>query len=813
MRSGTIAFVLGILAFHSQPTLTLSAVDAGLLTLAGFALAGMPGFWRRPTITARIRRLAMLRAWPVVCVVCRWVSFALIGFGWTGIVAVSALAERPPASAMRSDVLVDATVVSIPKTDPRATRFVADVVPVTPLEGWTAPKRARLAWYTEPPQIAPGDRWRVTVRLRQTSGFRNPGGFDYERWLFTARIGATGYVRDVAKAKRLLPDEGQWVERWRYRARNAVRDALLTRQETLETPEAVDRAADLSEVRGDDFLGILVALSLGLRHDMTAEHWAVLQRTGTAHLMAISGLHIGLAAVAGFAVARALFRLASTVMPRLLTAAPSIPPPFFGVGGALCFALGYALMAGLSVPTQRALVMVIAWGVATLVRRSAGPSTVVAIAMVTVLAIDPLSILSTGFWLSFGAVGILLYAMSARERARGIWWRWGRAQWAVTVGLTGIVIAGFGQFPLLSPVVNAFAIPWVSVAVVPFAVVGTLVETTVPGLGRPLLYLAELALTPLWYLLTLAANAGPLWRGGLPAGMFGVFLAVAGALVLLAPPGLPSRWLGGVTLLCLLAARPERPGEDEVWITTLDVGQGLSVVLETHDDVLVYDTGAKFGASFDAADAALVPFLRSRGWSEVTRVVLSHGDGDHVGGYETLREAFPIRRLLDNETDWPSAPCVAGASWYWSGVRFDVLHPPAAHRWRRNNASCVIRVSVGPYAVLLTGDIERAGESALLQARPSELRADVLVVGHHGSRTSSTSPFLTAVGASVGIIGVGFQNRYRLPSPHVLRRLERHGVSVYRTDLDGAVQLRLSRGAGVTDIRRFRAAERRYWHR
>ncbi|MCP4041542.1 MAG: DNA internalization-related competence protein ComEC/Rec2, partial [Gammaproteobacteria bacterium] len=608
-------------------------------------------------------------------------------------------------------------------------------------------------------------------RLKRPHGFSNPGGFDYEGWLFQHGIRATGYVRSRGENRRLVESQGYPVARLR---------------------QYLDGRFDL-EFRDSEYLGIAKALAIGLRHDLNDDQWQILRATGTSHLMAISGLHIGL--VAGFT-----FLLARRLWSRAGSAPLYLAAPRFAALPALLAALIYAALAGFSIPTQRALVMVVVVMAAMLLRGRPYPSHSLAVAMLLILLVDPLAVLSAGFWLSFVAVAIILFGMGGRVSGRGFWWRWGRVHWLVAIGLLPVLLAFFGENPLLSPLANLLAVPWVGMVVVPLVLAGTLLLVPLPALGEWLLLAGLKAVELFWPFLDWLAGLDLVYR--IPPVTQPLFLAAGGigVILLLSPRGFPGRWLGVVWLTPLVfAPLDEGPEAGSAWLTLLDVGQGLAAVVRTSNHLLVYDTGPRYSAHFDAGHAVVEPYLRSLGIGYIDTLVISHGDNDHAGGAESLLAAVPAGLILTGEPDqrWPTATtCRRGRRWQWDGVMFRILHPGKELSSQDNNNSCVLQVSVDGESILLPGDIESTVEEALVEIFGSELRSRIMVAPHHGSRTSSSEEFLAAVSPEHILFSVGYRNRFGLPPMQVLQRYRSHGAADHETASRGAITFKLGKENG-----------------
>ena len=401
--------------------------------------------------------------------------------------------------------------------------------------------------------------------------------------------------------------------------------------------------------------------------------------------------------------------------------------------------------------------------------RVVAPSRTLCLALAVVLLIDPWAVLAAGFWLSFGAVGALLYVGSALVGAPGGWRErlraWGVVQWAATLASLPVLLLVFQQFSLVSPLANAVAIPVVSFVVTPLALLAAVVP------WWPIAALAHAVLG--WLMLFLEwCSAWPVWQAPAPP-LWAAVAAAAGVAVCLLPRGVPGRLLGVALLVPAVFWPAPRPAEGEAWVTVLDVGQGLAAVVQTRTHALVYDPGPLYSAESDAGQRVVVPYLRALGVDTVDMLMVTHRDSDHAGGTASVQAALAVGELRSSLPEIGGERCLAGQRWDWDGVSFEVLHPAPedyALDGKSNHVSCVLRVSAGGRRLLLTSDIEARDEAALLARYPGDLAADVLLVPHHGSRTSSTPEFLAAVGAGEAVIPVGYRNRFGHPKGDVVDR-------------------------------------------
>ena len=770
-------FALGFLAG------TLYLQHAAELPDARFALGGI----------AALLGLALVRG-AAGRVILGVVAGTLLGLGLAAWRAEAILTDELPFALEGVDLAVVGIVSDLPAVRDRGTRFSFDVESVE-TSGARAPRRLALTWFADragdaravPPRLRPGERWSLTVRLKRVRGLANPHTFDFEPWALERGIRATGYVRARAANARLETMVPGWPQSV-HRARDSVREAMR---------------AHLGESR---YGGVLVALAIGDQDAIAPAQWDVFWRTGIGHLMSISGLHVTMLAALGFALAFAAWA-------RVPALALRIPASKVAVVAGTGVALAYALMTGFAVPAQRTVVMLAAVAACVLAARHGSATRVLAVAMLAVLIADPWSVLSGGFWLSFGAVAAIFHAMALRTGHPGRLRAAATEQAAVTVVMLPLVIALFQEYSLVAPLANAIAIPVVGWVVVPLALAGAFLEA---GLALDAAHAALGALmAPLE---ALAAWPHAMLEAHAPAG-WTVALAMLGCAWLLAPRGFPLRSLGLLWMLPLVTFAPSRPAHGEAWVDVLDVGHGLATVVRTAEHVLVYDTGPAWGDESDTGERIVVPYLRGEGLSALDALVVSHADDDHAGGAISvaamrgpawLLSSIPAQDALHTLVA-RTTRCAAGQTWTWDGVEFRVLHPVAgAGPGKPNDASCVLRIATAGGAMLLTGDIEARSEAAIL-GREMQLDAEVLLVPHHGSRSSSTPDFIDAVAPRAVLLAVGHRNRFRHPHPTVTARYARRGITAWRTDRDGALRVILPAESRASVTVQPLVGEVRYW--
>lgn len=761
MRKGVFAFLGGILLLQSLPALPARSWCLLLLLIIPL-LFFMGSRWRI-------------------------VLLAAAGFLWVLWHAGAILATALPEELEGRDVIAEGVVIAIPRLRERGMTLYLDIQHLSQA-GEIRPVTCvvRLNWYGSVPTVQAGERWRLKVRLKQPHGYMNPGGFDYEGWLFSRGIRATGYVRQGSENRRLSPAPAYSWRHWRQRLYDTINMRLADHP----------------------FQGMILALAMGERQGISPDQWKVLRGTGTSHLVAISGLHIGLVAGLCFLSLRRLWSRSAILTLHLAA-------PRAAALGALAAAFLYAALAGFSIPTQRALIMVALAMAAVFVQCRWRPIDVLALALWGVLLLDPLAVMAMGFWLSFTAVAVILFAMGGRIGLRGRWEQWGRLHWVAALGLAPLSLLFFQQQPLLAPLANVLAVPWVSLLVVPLVLAGSCLLAVVPALGGGLLTLAATLLSGLWTVLEWLADM-PLGQWFQTPPLWAVLAAVPGVVLLLSPRGLPGRWTGAWWLLPLFLAVPARPPDHTLWFTLLDVGQGLAAVVRTRDHVLVYDTGPRFSAHFDTGAAVIVPFLRQQGIHHVDTLVLGHGDNDHIGGAASLLQSVSVGRVISSvpeKVPWRQARhCRAGQTWRWNGIVFRILHPLPDRAFQGNDASCVLQISNGGQGILLTGDIESPAERALVRRYGKQLETPVLVVPHHGSRTSSSTAFLDAVAPAYGLFPVGYRNRYGFPALPVVARYRSRNVRLLDSAQHGAIRFVLDGRGELSAPTVYRNTARRYWH-
>jgi len=803
MRSLIIGFVAGVALLQVQPSLPAYSWLSALFLCAMLLLVG----------AKRLGKHAWLNA-------ARLFAGALVGFVWAALVAHNYLEAALPATLEGRDLVVVGIVDSLPSQTEKGVRFNFQIEAAT-FEGKTVtlPNRVSLGWYASDDEsddpatfIAPGARWQLSVRLQKPHGNANPEGFDYEVWLLQQRLRATGQVRTTSASANI----------------NHKIDAFVPRVRTVvEHMRGILRERILAALPNKPYAGAMVALVIGDQKAIPQSDWEIFNRTGVGHLVSISGLHITMiaglfAGLAHFFWQRSFFT--GMQLPLLLPA-----QKVAALTGA-AVALLYVLLAGFGIPAQRTLYMLWVVALALWCGRIGSISHILCIAALVVLVLDPWAVLWPGFWLSFFAVGIILYASVGRGKEQSLVqlpWRArmlaqlraaSHTQYVVTIGLVPLTILLFGQVSLVSPIANAIAIPLVTLLVTPLSLAGSvlpaLLSTTALAFAHALFEWLASVLT--WF----SALPGAVWSAPLPSlGMF--ICGLVGTLWLLAPRGWPARWLGIVGWLPLLCNSASFPAPGNMIVTAFDVGQGTAVLIETASHRLLYDTGPFYSPESDGATRVLIPYLKAKGIERLDGVIISHSDNDHSGGALSIFDRIQVDWVASSlPLDLPivaAAPdhrrCQAGQKWSWDGVDFEILHPGPGNyesaKQKPNARSCTLKATLGKYSILLPGDIESPQERELVNTIPEKLRATVLLAPHHGSGTSSTIEFLQAVQPQAAIFQVGYRNRYRHPKQQVLGRYEALGIRRLRSDESGAVSLRFGESVSFSEYRKTHA---RYWY-
>ena len=726
----------------------------------------------------------------------------LLGWIWANIAGAIIIESRPNSVYLNKPVEITGRVIGMPDRDALATRF--DFL----VQSWATNQRSektnrniRLAWYGNAPKIEAGGQWRLWVKLRKPRGYRNRHGFDYEQYLFQKGITSTGYVLGRPPEPHQRLSTRVHVDRSRSRFSEFL---------TAHEPVLLEK-------------GVLAALAVGDRSGISRQRWEILRRSGIGHLVAISGLHVGLAATFGFMVVGRLWRLAGTLTGKL-------PARLAAIWGALVCAFAYSALAGFPVSTVRAFIMISLGAVLLLAMRRPRLEDLLAAAMLAVGITQPLTVYSPGFWLSFAAVWLIVrfvvnphatpsYWDEEARRKSKVWFHkslfYARTlihlQIVLLVGLAPLLLIWFGELSLVSPLVNFFAVPVFELIVVPLVLMGLVFYFSgFIQITTPFLSISDWVISKVLFLSE--------WFSELPGAILnldpirGTIAATCVAVIVLGKRRVKKSLIG--LLLVLFGAASlggeSRPAPGHFRFTLLDVGQGLAAVVYTSNHVLLFDTGARYG-NFSLGEAVVIPELQGQGISFVDVVVVSHNSNDHAGGLGAIERVFRIGRLNHSDPErGHSGDCELQDPWIWDDVRFEFLKGRPDSSQNINNRSCVLHIS-GPYgSALLTGDIERHAEQTLVKRYGDDLKVDILQVPHHGSKTSSGLEFLAATQPLMALFSRGSMNRFGHPAPEIKRRYQRLGIRMLDTAERG--QLDLETTAQGWSIETFADTQIRFWH-
>lgn len=724
--------------------------------------------------------VCLLSSTDILKRICVLLLASIVGFGWAYQKASQRLSWSLRPALWGQALQVKGTITGLSVWHQKTLRVDLIAESLNGEKLGNAPQ-FRLFWPHATSFLQEGDKIEAIVKLEPPWHLANPGCFDQQKQLFIEGIRAKGKI--IAMKAVIVSDKGSITK---------LRQAL-NEQMALLLPDK-------------PLLGVIQATTLGLYKNITPRQWQVFQITGTTHAIAISGLHISLVAI--------LFGGMITLIAKRLTFLTIwYPAKFYGAFTAMVSATAYCALAGFAIPTQRSLAMILVALFALVTRQKVMSFDLLALAWLGIGFFDPLATLQLGFWLSFGCVAALIYGGTHASSA-SFWRKWIMPQMIVFIGLLPMGVLFFHQVSLLSPLANFIALPIINFFVIPPSLLAiVLMKISIP-IATLALNIAHAALYFIWHILEKIADCPfGVWQpGDIP--VFSCFLSLIGVVILLAPKGLPGRQFGWFGLLPMICYQPVSIKEGECRLTLLDVGQGLAVVIQTRNHVLLYDVGPQYGKENDAGKRVIRPYLRAQQIKKIDRIIISHGDLDHRAGLNSLED------LLQGEifTSEPhrlrqlSKLCEALTEWEWDGVRFKMLNQMGSAAKNRNDRSCVLKVMTQKQSVLLTGDIEKGAEDHLLATSPELLTSTLVVVPHHGSLTSSSIPFVKQVGAKYALYPVGMGNRYGFPKSEILKRYRQFGSENIVVAQSGALIFQLNNEDELTPPTRWRDTSLQYWH-
>ena len=755
MNALLLALCAGMVAGHLAWLGALALVGLAVLQCLSLALrVGWRTSWR------------WLRRWRLW----RWrLASCLLVYALAWLWAQWATQARPeplPEYLEKQDFVIVGAVVSLPEARERGIRFIMRPEQATTLNG----QRVELAdielrWYVPDSTISIGDRLRLEARLTNYRNYLNPGAFDYAGYRLSQGLQARGYVRCCV-----------------VRLANA---ASLVATLRAYVAERISSNPALSHA------GLMRALLLGDRSGIDRDVNRIMRNLGVSHLLAISGLHIGLVALIFWWLARLGLKLPlrwgwlnSAYIPALLVST-------FAAGG-------YALLSGWQLPAQRAFFMLAAIVLLQIVRQGAAGLSSLLLALALVLAIDPWAWQSPGFWLSFIAVAILMLQAGGWQQAQSwrqrLWRQWLRPQLLITVGLAPFILLFWNKLSPWSIPLNLLLIPIVGMVLMPLLLAALLTIALVP-LSDALLLTSDWLLRALTLLLLEFDSWRPLYLLRASPSAWSVILLLGAALAILLPIGWRRKWPALLALLLLLAPQQQqRPPPGSAWVTMLDSGQGLAVVIRTAEHDLLYDTGA--------SSRVVLDYLYHQGQDHLSELVLSHSDFDHSGGAPELLQQLPVAVLRANfalpQPAWQDnqlLACARGQSFTYDEVKFTVLHPDTERLDGNDNRdSCVLLIDAGGSRMLLAGDVDKHIERQLVLQQAQELRAQVLVAPHHGSKSSSSWELINAVQPEHVLFSAGYKNHFGHPHSEVQQRYQRYGSNTYQSAVHGALRVQLGEG-------------------
>ena len=637
-------------------------------------------------------------------------------------------------------------------------------------------KKILVSWYKTDNIIEAGQIWELTLKLKPIHGYRNPGSFDYSKWLFRQGYDATATVKNAKLIQAQSFDPRSII--------NKIRSAISNLIESEFTSARIQ--------------ALIKALSIGDKSQISYEDSQLFQDTGTAHLIAISGLHIGLVAYIGLLFGRLIFLFyTNEKLNRFKYEA------FFSI----LFALIYALLAGFSIPTIRAFIMVMSFSMAYAMKAYISRWQAWSIAMLVVLLVDPLSVLDVGFWFSFTAVAVLMFAFTGRRSNNNKIISFIYAQVVILIGLMPMMVIVFGTINLLTPIANLIVLPLASLLLIPLLLGSFIAYLFSENIAKILFDLVEEIAQYLFLILDILQ---PYKFLSITVNQL-TFLIVTSLIIIsilfLLPKLFRWKYLAFIFFIPVFYNNPKLLNQKEYRVNILDVGQGLSVIVTTKDHTMIYDTGAKYDTGFNLASSVVIPFLQNKGIDNVDKLILSHSDNDHAGGKDEIVEKYRNIQIYDVVAE--KTPCINGVKWQWNEVFFEVLSPYNINPYLGNNSSCVIRISSQYGSILLTGDIEEPVEYRLVHQLPQEVKSQVMLVPHHGSRTSSGNDFVNTVNPKIVLNSSGYANQFNHPHPLIKKLYLEKGIEFFDTQDKGMLEVLYNENG--YNLKQYSDVNRHFW--
>lgn len=751
-------------------------------------IAGLAVFFLQTEIPENLN--LYLSVLGLVLVLAYWVKILrpvflfLLGFVYVWMSVNAILSSRLSPEFEGKNIKLRGVISGIPTKHSNRTSFILRVCQ-SRINGIDLHlKKVRLSWYGGPQVFLPGQVVTLTARLKSPRGLVNIAGFDYERWLFQTKMDATGYVR--IKQPLIIVGQSTDLVDQLHKARFKLQQKLkhLVQSESLEP--------------------LLVALMIGDKSGLSQNQWQVLQATGTSHLLAISGLHLGLVAAGVFFILSQLLSFVRIDFIRLNLLQ-------FSSLGALGAGAVYALLAGLSVPTQRAFIMLAIGFLLILLKRRISSLLGLLWAMLACLLFDPLSILSAGFWLSFSAVFWILILLKFYQ-SNNSFMALIKIQLILVVGLLPIS-NGFGlPVSSVSILANLAILPVISILGLPLLMLASICMLINNTIAAWIFKMVERVFDICWQFLEFIQKFNSSLIEFATFELWQIILVLLAVFLLVLPRGFPAKHISWFLLIPIFLVGVPTLKSKMVRISVLDVGQGLAVLVETKTHHLLYDTGPKYGSGRSAYARVIQPILKHKNIKKLDKLILSHFDSDHAGGAKDLMASIEVVELLttnyDKSYDIQNVLC-AGKNWKWDGVEFSILHPNKKTNLNGNNASCVLKISVDNFSMLLAGDVEKTAEYEMIDQQKN-IKASVLLLAHHGSKTSSTNSFLDFVQPDYAIVSSAYKNKYKFPHQLVMQRLKARKIKVLNTAYDGTVEVVLQKNGLKIEI--LRQKNKKLWH-
>ncbi len=751
----SLNFLLGIVVFSLKNTLTISNFEWGVIFTILFAI--FITFKRYKTYSINM------------------VIF-LLGFAWMGVFSAYILKSQVSTVYLNTPINIIGTISDLPKISNHKATFIFKVE-----QPFNA--KVKLSWYGKNlPALQVNNQWHLRVTLKRNNGYQNLGGFDYEQWLFYKQINATGYVKSNINNTLINPNSSLSINKFRQNIKQTLSKFLNKLQ----------------------FGGVLNALVIGDRTLISEHNWTLFKATNTTHLSVISGLHIGL--ISGF-----IFLFTGFLWRQCMKCTLRIPALIMGSYFGLMSALIYALIAGFSIPTQRAFIMASVVFLSIIFRRYHAIWQLYGMALLLVLIINPVSIFSVGFWLSFYVVAIIIYGTSQHKNKHWIVWLI-YIQLLISLATMPLIAWFFNSGSILSPLANLVAIPVFSFISTPFALVGAIFAHLQLSLLATLSFdIANQSLVILSILLEYLQNFNFNQWYYTQASSAEMLLLIIATLIAILPSALKLRKIALILLLLVVFHPLEKITKGSAIVTILDVGQGLANVIRTQNHTLLFDTGSGYPSGFNMGDAVIIPYLRSKQIQYLDKIIISHGDNDHIGGLNPILKAFNVLEIhtsVPNKIKATTTLCKKGQYWIWDDVLFEILNPD--DNFKDNNASCVLKISTHSHSILLSADIEKKTEKYLISNQKNKLPSNILISPHHGSKTSSSDKFLDVVSPKWVVISSGYKNRFNHPAKVVVNRYKNHSINILNTSCAGQIEIFLDKDIVINQYRQDYA---RYYQR